>query len=350
MKAIKAIYNGIDKFNDFLGRIFSVLSLAILAVIMCEVILRRIFNRPQIWTQDLIVMLFACYIILISAYGLQKKAFVAVDVVYAMFPVRVQHILHIVTYAIFLVPFLMGLVPASWTFFLNAYTTGEQTYSVWAAPTWPVKLCLFVGLVLLAIQAVSEILKHVEGLVTASANGKGGAGMTAILEQLQGLVAAAEIPAGTLGVALILGLFGLMVVGLVLGQELAFVLGGAGVIVGWLAWGTPGVTIAMTKIYDQMQSYSMVAIPMFVLMANFLTHSKVADGLFESIRYLLGPLKGGLGLAVILVSTVFAATTGIVGASVVTMGMLSLPVLLRSGYKPSPGLRHGVRRRLPWAF
>lgn len=48
--------------------------------------------------------------------------------------------------------------------------------------------------------------------------------MTAILEQLQGLVAAAEIPAGTLGVALILGLFGLMVVGLVLGQELAFVL------------------------------------------------------------------------------------------------------------------------------
>ena len=73
MKAIKAIYNGIDKFNDFLGRIFSVLSLAILAVIMCEVILRRIFNRPQIWTQDLIVMLFACYIILISAYGLRKR-------------------------------------------------------------------------------------------------------------------------------------------------------------------------------------------------------------------------------------------------------------------------------------
>ena len=52
-------------------------------------------------------------------------------------------------------------------------------------------------------------------------------------------------------------------------------------------------------------------------------------------RYLLGPLKGGLGLAVIVVSTVFAATTGIVGASVVTMGMLSVPVLLKCGYKPS---------------
>lgn len=140
---------------------------------------------------------------------------------------------------------------------------------------------------------------------------------------------------GNIKVVLIGMLFVLMIVGLITGQELAFVLGGAGAIVGSVALGDPGVTIAMTKIYDQMQSYSMIAIPMFVLMANFLTHSKVADGLFESIRYLLGPLKGGLGLAVILVSTVFAATTGIVGASVVTMGMLSLPVLLRSGYKPS---------------
>ena len=159
--------------------------------------------------------------------------------------------------------------------------------------------------------------------------------MTAIMQQLQAWVSASGILSDQMAVIMIIALFGLMVVGLVLGQELAFVLGGAGVIIGWLAWGGPGVTIAMTKIYDQMQSYSMVAIPMFVLMANFLTHSKVADGLFESIRYLLGPLKGGLGLAVILVSTVFAATTGIVGASVVTMGMLSLPVLLRSGYKPS---------------
>lgn len=159
--------------------------------------------------------------------------------------------------------------------------------------------------------------------------------MASIMQSLQGLVASSGIMSNELAIAMIILLFGLMIVGLAMGQELAFVLGGVGVLVGWLAWGDPGVTIAMTKVYDQMQSYSMVAIPMFVLMANFLTHSKVADGLFESIRYLFGPLKGGLGLAVIVVSTVFAATTGIVGASVVTMGMLSIPILLRSGYKPS---------------
>ena len=165
MKVIKGICNGIDKFNDILGRVFSVLVLGILGVILCEVVLRRIFNRPQIWTQDLTVMLFACYIILICAYGFQKKAFVAVDVVFAMFPQMAQHILHIITYLIFLVPFVVSLLPSGWSFFLRAYTTHEKTYSVWAAPTWPVKLCLFIGLALLAIQSVSEILKQVQAIV-----------------------------------------------------------------------------------------------------------------------------------------------------------------------------------------
>ena len=110
------------------------------------------------------------------------------------------------------------------------------------------------------------------------------------------LVSSSGILPMQMAAIMIAALFGLMVIGLVLGQELAFVLGGAGVIIGFLAWGDSGLTIAMTKVYDQMQSYSMVAIPMFVLMANFLTHSKVADGLFLSIRYLLGPVKGGLGL------------------------------------------------------
>ena len=116
-----------------------------------------------------------------------------------------------------------------------------------------------------------------------------------MMEMLTNLVTQSGVGATQLSAILLGVLFLTMIIGLATGQELAFVLGGAGVIIGYLAWGGPGITIAMTKVYDQMQSYSMVAIPMFVLMANFLTHSKVADGLFLSIRYLLGPLKGGLG-------------------------------------------------------
>ena len=168
MKIIKRICDIIDTVNDWLGKIFSFAVLGILAVIMCEVILRRIFNRPQIWTNDATVMLFACYIILICAYGFQKKAFVAVDVLFAKMPMLAQYILHLITYLVFMVPFVVAMLPKSWAFFLKAYVTGEKSYSVWAPPTWPVKFCLFAGLLLLAVQAISEILKQVNGIISCA--------------------------------------------------------------------------------------------------------------------------------------------------------------------------------------
>jgi tripartite ATP-independent transporter DctM subunit len=82
-----------------------------------------------------------------------------------------------------------------------------------------------------------------------------------------------------------------------------------------------------------MNNYVLVAIPLFILMAQLLDRSRVADKLFETLFVVLGGLKGGLGLAVVVVCTVFAATTGIIGASVVAMGLLATPALMRKGYQ-----------------
>ena len=172
MKIIDGIIKTIDTVNDFLGKIFSVLVLGILGVIVCEVVLRRFFNKPQIWTQELMIMLFAMYIILICAYGFQKKAFVAVDVLFARLPLMVQYILHLITYFIYLVPFVFWITPKSWGFFLKSFLTHEKSYSVWAEPVWPVKLCFFIGLVLLCAQTVSELLKQVVGIVECAKGGK----------------------------------------------------------------------------------------------------------------------------------------------------------------------------------
>lgn len=159
--------------------------------------------------------------------------------------------------------------------------------------------------------------------------------MSTLLNLISNGIGTLGLDAYQLSILFIIMMFAGMIIGLALGQELCFVMGGIGVVVGFLAFGSSGITVTMTKVFDAMNSYTNVAMPMFILMANFLSYSKVADGLFESIRYLLGPLKGGLGLAVILVSTVFAATTGIVGASVITMGMLSFPVLMKANYNKS---------------
>lgn len=82
-------------------------------------------------------------------------------------------------------------------------------------------------------------------------------------------------------------------------------------------------------------NYTLVAIPLFIFMAQILDRSKVSEGLFDALYSVLGGLRGGLGMAVIVVSTVFAATTGIVGASVVAMGLMAGPALLRRGYDKS---------------
>lgn len=172
MKAAKRICNCIDTVIDWIGRISAFAVLITLGVIICEVILRRFFHSPQIWTMDMICMSFGCYIILIAAYGFQQKTFVAVDVLYARFSHLVQHILHIITYLLYMVPFIFVLVPESFRFFLRSFQSGETAYSVWAPPVWPVKLCLALGLLLLAIQGVSELLKHVVWLGEYFANGR----------------------------------------------------------------------------------------------------------------------------------------------------------------------------------
>ncbi|MCP4629105.1 MAG: TRAP transporter large permease subunit, partial [bacterium] len=79
-------------------------------------------------------------------------------------------------------------------------------------------------------------------------------------------------------------------------------------------------------------NYILVCIPLFILMAQLLDQSGIAEDLFDTMRYVFGPIPGGLAVAVVVVSTLFGACTGIIGASVVTMGLLGMPVMLKYKY------------------
>ncbi|MGC9323253.1 MAG: TRAP transporter large permease [Desulfomonilia bacterium] len=127
-------------------------------------------------------------------------------------------------------------------------------------------------------------------------------------------------------------MFAGLLIGLFMGHPLAFVLGGLAVIFGYIGWGPSVFYVFMNRIWGTMDNYVLLAIPLFIFMAQFLDRSGVAEDLFNALRYLLGQTKGGIGLAVVGVSTVFAACTGIIGASVVTMGLLALPMMRKYGY------------------
>ena len=89
------------------------------------------------------------------------------------------------------------------------------------------------------------------------------------------------------------------------------------------------------RIFGAVTNQTLIAIPMFILMGVILEKSKIAEDLLDSMAKLFGSLRGGLGLSVTLVGALLAASTGIVGATVVTMGLLSLPTMLKRGYDPA---------------
>ncbi|MGM0986905.1 MAG: TRAP transporter large permease [Pseudomonadota bacterium] len=132
---------------------------------------------------------------------------------------------------------------------------------------------------------------------------------------------------------LTLFMFGGLLVGLFMGHPLAFVLGGIAVLGAWLGPGVKILGTLINNIYgNAMDNYVLVAIPLFILMARFLNDSGVTEKMFEAMRLLLGNLRGGLALTVVIVSVLLAATTGIVGASIAVMGMIALVPMLKYGY------------------
>jgi tripartite ATP-independent transporter DctM subunit len=121
------------------------------------------------------------------------------------------------------------------------------------------------------------------------------------------------------------------------GYPVAFVLGSTslafaalGVALGILDWGL--LYALPERIFGVMSNYVLLAVPFFIFMGTMLEKAKLAEDLLKTIGKLFGPLRGGLALAVVFVGALLAAATGVVGASVVAMGLISLPVMLRYGY------------------
>jgi tripartite ATP-independent transporter DctM subunit len=138
-------------------------------------------------------------------------------------------------------------------------------------------------------------------------------------------------------------MFGTLMVAIALGHPLAITLAAVATLYGLVdnGFNVPALLDLFTNNnWGIFLNYTLVSVPLFIFMAQVLDRSKVSESLFEALYIVLGGLRGGLGMAVIVVSTVFAATTGIVGASVVAMGLMAGPALLKRGYER--GLSAGI--------
>lgn len=132
--------------------------------------------------------------------------------------------------------------------------------------------------------------------------------------------------------ALPLLLFLALFVCLLLGFPVAFTLGGVSIVFGWLVFGFDFFNLLPMRVFGTMTNFVLIAVPLFIYMGVMLEKSGIAERLLETMSLLMGSIRGGLAISVIVVGALLAASTGVVGATVVTMGLLSLPTMLRRGY------------------
>ena len=135
-------------------------------------------------------------------------------------------------------------------------------------------------------------------------------------------------------------MFLVTIAALILGFPVALTLGGSALIFAFIGdylelFNTGMLMVYPLRIFGVMKNEPLVAVPLFIFMGVMLEKSNLAGELLEAMGRMFGQLNGGLGISVLLVGAMLAASTGIVGATVVTMGLMSMPVMLRAGYSPS---------------
>ncbi len=136
-----------------------------------------------------------------------------------------------------------------------------------------------------------------------------------------------------LSIAMFAGFFLLLMTG----YPVAFSFAGTGLVFGLVGWLVgafdPNRLLLLPNLwFGTMSNFTLLAIPFFVFLGAVLEKSGLAEELLETVGILLGPIRGGMALAVVLVGTLLAAATGVVAATVILMGLLSLPIMLRYGY------------------
>jgi tripartite ATP-independent transporter DctM subunit len=122
---------------------------------------------------------------------------------------------------------------------------------------------------------------------------------------------------------------------LLLGFPVAFTIGGVSLFFGLYGFGPGFFDLLPLRIFGTMENFALMAVPLFIYMGVMLEKSGLAEELLEAMALVFGKIRGGLAVSVVFVGALLGASTGIVGATVVTMGLLSVPTMLRTGYNKS---------------
>ncbi len=348
--------SAIDRSVKGIGQVVMWANILLIAAIVTQVTIRYLFNQNYPKLDEIQWHFYGLVTMIGISYALVTDSHVRVDLLHMQLSRRAQRIVEVIGIFALLVPFIYLMIDQGYDYFYESLRVNERSDSPTGLPArWALKAVIPISFVLLAaFAALARLIHDVHALFVGDAAERAGKGLRLVLWALIGfsvVATALTFLVETTEEKLVIAMFVTFIALLFTGYPVAGTLAGVGVAFCGLAylfdndlllWTglestftgldylTPGATI--NRVYATMSNAVLVALPMFIFMGLMLDESGVAERLMSSMQKLFGKTRGGLAITVTMIGIILAASTGIIGASVVLLGVLSLPSMVQQNY------------------
>jgi TRAP-type mannitol/chloroaromatic compound transport system permease small subunit len=323
----------LDRISKYAGYIAAILVVILSLLVAYDAGMRYLFSTGSLVLQEVEWHLFDALFLLGLSYALKHDKHVRVDIFFERYSSDVRSVVQILSMLLLLIPFTMLFMSDTFDMVKQSIFQHEVTQDSGKIALWFIKSVLFGALVLLLLQAVSEVLKAYHRLHNKMILVKTLVGVALVAT----LIYIAWYHRMAFWFDPVLLMFGLALVLLLAGFQVAFVFAGVALFFALIAdeVGLGVLEMLPYRTYGIMGNVTLMAVPLFIFMGLILEKSKMAENLLSSMGKLFGSVRGGLAISVVLVGAILAASTGIVGASVVMMSLIALPLMLKHNYSPA---------------
>ena len=319
----------IDTLTKKIGFLTAILALLLALLIGYDAMMRYLFSEGSIALQEIEWHLFDIVFLFGLSYALKHDKHVRVDILFVNYSANTKAVIQILSMLFLLIPFSLFFLSGALDMTVQSFMQNEVSSDPGGLGyRFVIKGVLFFAFILLVIQAVSEIIKAYAKLKTKKS-----------LLLALGLIAL-FIAFSSLDLAFWINplwlMFSLTLLLLLAGFQVAFVFAGVALFFALISdeLGLNVLDMLPYRVYGIMGNTTLMSVPLFILMGLILEKSKVAEDLLLSMGKLFGGIRGGLAISVVVVGAILAASTGIVGASVVMMSLIALPLMLKHNYSP----------------
>ena len=324
----------LDRISKYAGYLAAILVVILSLLVAYDAGMRYLFSAGSIALQEIEWHLFDVIFLLGLTYALKHDKHVRVDIFFERYSEQTRAIVQILSMLLLVMPFSLLFLNDALDMTYQSFVQQEISSDPGGLThRWLIKAMLALAFVLLLMQTLSEVLKAYHKLENKSTLWR----VLGVVTLLGALVYMAWFNRMAFWFDPVFLMFAMALVLLMAGFQVAFVFAGVALFFALIAdeVGLGVLEMLPYRTYGIMGNVTLMAVPLFIFMGLILEKSKMAEGLLISMGKLFGQVRGGLAISVVLVGAILAASTGIVGASVVMMSLIALPLMLKHNYSPA---------------